>query len=185
MHNSYSVENHRSKWMPESHMVKLKMQLQQATLVDSPSDLRADRMESISSTKMTAGCMQPATAKSARTIFSPCPIHLLVSEDALMLKKVAWTLLAMALPIRVLPVPGGPNRSSPLAGALAPCKVLHGHPDVAWGQVNQQDILPGLPASRKGHRQCCNYDILLQPDVIQRVLGLWEHTCVICNSNKH
>ena len=100
------------------------MQLQQAALLhDPPSDLRADSMESISSTKMTAGCMQPATAKSARTIFSPCPIHLLVSEDALMLKKVAWILLAMALPIRVLPVPGGPNRSSPLAGALAPCKL--------------------------------------------------------------
>ena len=100
------------------------MQLQKAAFPhDPPSDLRADSMESISSTKMTAGCMQPATAKSARTIFSPCPIHLLVSEDALMLKKVAWILLAMALPIRVLPVPGGPNRSSPLAGALAPCKL--------------------------------------------------------------
>lgn len=37
-----------------------------------------------------------------------------------MLKKVALMLLAMALPIRVLPVPGGPNSSSPLAGALAP-----------------------------------------------------------------
>ena len=85
-----------------------------------PSDLRADSMESISSTKMTAGCMQPATANRARTIFSPCPIHLLVREEALMLKKVALMLLAMALPIRVLPVPGGPNRSSPLAGALAP-----------------------------------------------------------------
>lgn len=78
-------------------------------------------MESISSTKMTAGCMQPATAKRARTIFSPCPIHLLVREEALMLKKVAWMLLAMALPMSVLPVPGGPNRSRPLAGALAPC----------------------------------------------------------------
>lgn len=100
------------------------MQLQQAAfLPDSPSDLRADKIESISSTKMTAGCMQPATANSARTIFSPCPIHLLVSEEALMLKKVAWMLLAMALPIRVLPVPGGPNKSSPLAGALAPCRI--------------------------------------------------------------
>ena len=64
--------------------------------------------------------MQPATANKARTIFSHCPIHLLVREDALMLKKVALMLLAMALPIRVLPVPGGPNRSSPFAGALAP-----------------------------------------------------------------
>jgi hypothetical protein len=54
------------------------------------------------------------------TIFSPSPIHLLVSELALMLKKVAWMLLAMALPISVLPVPGGPKSSRPLGGALAP-----------------------------------------------------------------
>lgn len=71
--------------------------------------------------KMTAGCRQPATANSALTIFSPWPIHLLVREDALMLKKVAWMLPAMALPISVLPVPGGPNNNNPFAGALAPC----------------------------------------------------------------
>lgn len=39
-----------------------------------------------------------------------------------MLKNVAEMLLAMARPIMVLPVPGGPNRSSPFAGARAPCK---------------------------------------------------------------
>ena len=55
------------------------------------------------------------------TIFSPSPIHLLVSEEAEMLKKVALMLLAMALPISVLPVPGGPNSSRPLGGARAPC----------------------------------------------------------------
>ena len=36
-------------------------------------------------------------------------------------KKVALMLAAMALPIRVFPVPGGPKSSSPLGGALAPC----------------------------------------------------------------
>jgi len=46
-----------------------------------------------------------------------------VREEALMLKKVAEILLAMARPIIVLPVPGGPKRSKPFAGALAPCKV--------------------------------------------------------------
>ena len=78
-------------------------------------------MESISSMKMTAGCRAAATANSVRTIFSPSPIHLLVREEAEMLKKVALMLLAIALPISVLPVPGGPNSSSPLGGALAPC----------------------------------------------------------------
>jgi hypothetical protein len=35
----------------------------------SPSALRADISESISSTKMTDGCSAPATAKSVRTFF--------------------------------------------------------------------------------------------------------------------
>ena len=95
--------------------------------VRSPSDLRADRTESISSIKMTEGCRAPATANSARTIFSPSPIHLLVREEADIEKKVARMLAAMALPISVLPVPGGPNSSSPLGGALAPCAALSLH----------------------------------------------------------
>lgn len=44
----------------------------------------------------------------------------LVSELALMLKNVALMLLAMALPISVLPVPGGPKRSRPRGGERAP-----------------------------------------------------------------
>ena len=55
------------------------------------------------------------------TSFSPSPIHLDMSVEAVMLKKVAAMLLAIARPIMVLPVPGGPNRSRPFAGARAPC----------------------------------------------------------------
>lgn len=87
----------------------------------TPSALRADRMESISSMKMTEGCRQPATANSVFTIFSPSPIHLLVRLLALMLKKEALMLLAMAFPMRVLPVPGGPKSRMPLGGARGPC----------------------------------------------------------------
>lgn len=47
--------------------------------------------------------------------------HLEVSEDAEMEKKVARMLDAIARPMSVLPVPGGPNSSSPRAGARAPC----------------------------------------------------------------
>ena len=47
-------------------------------------------------------------------------IHLEVSEEAEMEKKAAWMLEAMALPSRVLPVPGGPKRRMPLGGARAP-----------------------------------------------------------------
>ena len=70
--------------------------------------------------KMTDGCSAPATAKSVRTIFSPSPIHLDVSDDALIEKKDALMLLATALPMSVLPVPGGPKSSSPLGGARGP-----------------------------------------------------------------
>ncbi len=55
----------------------------------APSDFRVESTESISSMKMTLGCRQPATANSARTIFSPSPIHLDVREDAEMEKNVA------------------------------------------------------------------------------------------------
>ena len=39
--------------------------------------------------------------------------HLLVKDDAEMAKKVAPDCVATALPIIVLPVPGGPKRSKP------------------------------------------------------------------------
>ena len=42
-----------------------------------------------------------------------------MSDDALMLKKVQWHMFAIALPSSVLPVPGGPNSSSPTPHALA------------------------------------------------------------------
>jgi hypothetical protein len=43
----------------------------------------ADRMLSISSMKIMAGCRCLATANSARTSFSPSPTHLEVSDAAL------------------------------------------------------------------------------------------------------
>lgn len=50
------------------------------------------------------------------------PTHLEVSDEALMLKKVACTVLAMHLPMSVFPVPGGPNRRIPFGGPLSPVK---------------------------------------------------------------
>jgi hypothetical protein len=86
----------------------------------SPSLLRALRMESTSSMKITLGCATRATANRAFTSFSPSPIHLLVKLDAEMEKNVAEMLHAMARPMSVLPVPGGPKSSSPFGGARAP-----------------------------------------------------------------
>lgn len=87
----------------------------------SPSE-RWQSSESISSTKITAGRWPRATVKSARTIFSASPIHLDMSDEAEMEKKVAPDSVAMALPISVLPVPGGPKRRRPLDGWRSPVK---------------------------------------------------------------
>ena len=60
-----------------------------------------------------------AMRKSVRTSFSPSPIHLEVREDAEIEKNVAADECAVAFPIRVFPVPGGPKRSIPLIGAVS------------------------------------------------------------------
>lgn len=65
--------------------------------------LRWQSRLSTSSMNTTEGCRCAATANSVRTVFSPSPIHLLISEDALMLKKVAPLWCAIALPISVFP----------------------------------------------------------------------------------
>ena len=59
--------------------------------------------ESTSSMNTTDGCLYDATANNVRTVFSPSPIHLDVSDDALMLKNVAPAWWAIAFPMRVLP----------------------------------------------------------------------------------
>ena len=42
------------------------------------------------------------------------------TDDDLILKNVAWLSNAMAFPMRVLPVPGGPKRSRPLGSCRRP-----------------------------------------------------------------
>ena len=63
----------------------------------SESDLAVSR-ESISSMKTTDGWWTRATAKSARTIFSPSPTHFDVKEDAEIEKKVDFDCEAMHFP---------------------------------------------------------------------------------------
>ena len=64
-----------------------------------------------------------AIANIVRTIFSPSPTHFEVKVDAEMLKKVDFDWAAIALPSRVLPVPGGPKNMMPLGGARIPLKM--------------------------------------------------------------
>jgi len=74
-------------------------------LASFSSAFRAVNRESISSIKTTAGSLTAATANNVRTSFSPSPIHLLVSDDEEMEKKVAPDSCAIAFPINVFPVP--------------------------------------------------------------------------------
>lgn len=73
--------------------------------------------------KITDGCITVAKANKALTNFSPSPIHLDVSDEELMLKKVAFVLAAIHFPNNVFPVPGGPNIKMPFGGARNPVKI--------------------------------------------------------------
>ena len=64
-----------------------------------------------------------AIANIVRTIFSPSPTHLEVIVEAEILRKVDFDCAAIALPSRVLPVPGGPKNIMPRGGALIPLKI--------------------------------------------------------------
>lgn len=54
-----------------------------------------------------------AMANIVLTIFSPSPTHLEVKVLALIDMKVDLDWAAIALPKRVLPVPGGPKNNTP------------------------------------------------------------------------
>ena len=57
-------------------------------------------------------------ANNALTIFSPSPTHLLVNDDADILKKfISAISAASAFTSKVFPFPGGPYKSSPFSEA--------------------------------------------------------------------
>mmetsp|Transcript_31891 Transcript_31891/g.73267 ORF Transcript_31891/g.73267 Transcript_31891/m.73267 type:complete len:418 (-) Transcript_31891:59-1312(-) len=91
-------------------------------LASFSSALRWVNKESISSINTTDGSRKAATEKRVRTNFSPSPIHLLVNEELEMAKNVASLSCAIAFPMSVLPVPGGPNRSRPFGPRRKPVK---------------------------------------------------------------
>mmetsp|Transcript_18672 Transcript_18672/g.40125 ORF Transcript_18672/g.40125 Transcript_18672/m.40125 type:complete len:309 (-) Transcript_18672:3809-4735(-) len=72
--------------------------------------------ESTSSRKMTVGAILCAIENSARTCFSPSPNHLDARLDMEQYMKFAPDSEATAFASIVLPVPGGPNSSTPLVG---------------------------------------------------------------------
>mmetsp|Transcript_3731 Transcript_3731/g.6370 ORF Transcript_3731/g.6370 Transcript_3731/m.6370 type:complete len:249 (+) Transcript_3731:1355-2101(+) len=83
---------------------------------------RARPMASISSMKMMQGAFSFAFLKRSRTRDAPTPTNISTNSDPEIEKKGTPASPAMALARRVLPVPGGPTRSTPL-GILAPTAV--------------------------------------------------------------
>mmetsp|Transcript_38155 Transcript_38155/g.89489 ORF Transcript_38155/g.89489 Transcript_38155/m.89489 type:complete len:371 (-) Transcript_38155:247-1359(-) len=82
--------------------------------------LRLVSIESISSMKMTDGCIFLARLKRARICFSDSPTHFDTSDEAEMLKKVDSHSVATAFANMVLPLPGGPNKRTPFGGRRMP-----------------------------------------------------------------
>ena len=74
---------------------------------------------SISSEKTTAGAFSRALANTSRTPFSDSPTYVSNSSGPLTEMKFARASSATAFVSSVLPVPGGPYRSTPLAGSSA------------------------------------------------------------------
>lgn len=72
--------------------------------------------------KMVAGAQKDAISNSKRTSFSDQPFHFDARLEEVTLKKVVLPLEAMALASKVLPVPGGPNSSTPFQALLMPVK---------------------------------------------------------------
>ena len=90
------------------------------TLTSSTKPLPPDRppsreepMESISSMNMIEGACSLAMTKSSLTMRDPSPMYFCTSSEPDTLIKVHSVWCATALAKRVLPVPGGPNRSTP------------------------------------------------------------------------
>ena len=70
--------------------------------------------------RLTDGAFCRARVKRTLTSFSPSPIHFEVNDEAEIEKNVAPADPAIHLPMSVFPVPGGPNKRTPLGAARIP-----------------------------------------------------------------
>mmetsp|Transcript_5382 Transcript_5382/g.16377 ORF Transcript_5382/g.16377 Transcript_5382/m.16377 type:complete len:222 (+) Transcript_5382:2600-3265(+) len=88
---------------------------------------RARPMASISSMKTMHGACARARANRSRTRAAATPTNISTNSDPLAEKKGTPASLAMALARYVLPVPGGPTRSTPL-GSATPARLYRSSP---------------------------------------------------------
>ena len=85
----------------------------------SPTTLaRFGAMASISSRKTIAGASRVACSNTSRSRPSDSPTYFCMISGPLTWMNVAWTSVATARAISVLPVPGGPYSSTPRGGSI-------------------------------------------------------------------
>ena len=75
-------------------------------------------IESSSSMNTMDGALSFASSNSSRTRRAPSPMYFWTSSDPTIRMKVAFVWCATALASSVLPVPGGPTRSTPFGGSM-------------------------------------------------------------------
>ena len=78
---------------------------------------------STSSTNITLGYINLAIENKVFIKRSDSPTHFETKDEDDILKNVAFNYPAIAFPIKVLPVPGGPNNNIPFDGFLKPLKI--------------------------------------------------------------
>ena len=116
----------------------------------SPAAPRDVHSESISSMKMVDGAWCLARSKRMRTIRSDSPRYLLASVLDEMLKNVVPHSVATALASIVLPVPGGPNISTPFHGRRIPRKYsgIHSGKTTASSSTRFASVRPAISSQR-------------------------------------
>mmetsp|Transcript_16982 Transcript_16982/g.42622 ORF Transcript_16982/g.42622 Transcript_16982/m.42622 type:complete len:209 (-) Transcript_16982:1308-1934(-) len=87
-----------------------------SSLVFMPASARLIPSASISSTKMMHGALTRARLKRSRTRAAPTPTMISTNSEPLIWKNGTPLSPAIALAMRVLPVPGPPSSSTPLGG---------------------------------------------------------------------
>jgi hypothetical protein len=102
-----------SSWLISSSMVRCT-----SLSPPAPSSKRAPPMASISSKKIRQAFLERAISNSSRTMRAPSPTYFCTSSEPITRMKHASVRLATARAHRVLPVPGGPNRRTPLGGSI-------------------------------------------------------------------
>uniref|UniRef100_A0A2M3ZKK8 Uncharacterized protein n=1 Tax=Anopheles braziliensis TaxID=58242 RepID=A0A2M3ZKK8_9DIPT len=102
-----------SSWLINSNIVRCT-----SLSPPAPSSNRAPPIASISSKNIRQAFFERAISNSSRTIRAPSPTYFCTSSEPITRMKHASVRLATARAHSVLPVPGGPNSSTPFGGSI-------------------------------------------------------------------